>query len=247
MCVCVVHLRETCTWMWVSVQQSVFFWEHMLHVCVLMCMHHIQYSMCESCKCSQCLYRWRKVACHQTTSEILKPRENINHNSDTDPTRGIPIARFLYQPYLRDICHAQHCKPRTFFSVYKSLCYCLLGYFRRDHLNKSNSRYHKTLILFRNNIVRVVLFLLTHHIVILWHECNMAHSAFGNLFSSIAYESNPTAWCVVSCITKPTWIWWKFAHSARPAFFHHYITVCTNASYCMTHEPLYLGTSLIPY
>ncbi len=118
------------------------------------------------------------------------------------PSPGIPVAIFLYHLCLRDICHAQRCKTHKFFWVYKSLClvtkcHCLLGYFSWDHLNKCNSHHHKTLISFRNNIVRVILFLLTQHIVILWHECNVAHSACGNVFSSIANESNPAAWCVV--------------------------------------------------
>lgn len=35
--------------------------------------------------------------------------------------------------------------------------------------------------------------LLTQHIVILWHEWNVAHSACGNLFSLIANENHPAA------------------------------------------------------
>lgn len=188
MCVCCAPERET-------VNECVFLssklWDFLctLTVYVFMCMHHIYSTVCVSHGAvSVCAVVGQKTVC--SILENVKPTKNINHNSDTDPTQG-----FLKLYFCTIFVFAQNCRAHRLLWVYKSQSVIVYWIISAEII--WNSHYHKTLILFRNNIVKDVLSLLTQHIVILRHECNVAHSACGNLFGSIANENNPAAWCVV--------------------------------------------------
>lgn len=74
------------------------------------------------------------------------------------------------------------------------------------------------------------------------------------LYGSIANESNPAAWCDVSNVGLKQSEYdgsLHILHSLKVVCLipslHDYVYQYTSVTYCMIHEPRYLGTSLIPY
>ena len=232
-CVCCAPGRDR-AWMCVSVQQSALF--------VMYTVHHVQ---CSVCVCSQW---WRKQF-----RQYSKCTTNRKYKSQLRPNISIPSLFTRYLP-----CTALQ-NPQILLSLQELvfsdksvIVYWVISaeiIWTKATLTAIKHWYYSIITL-----SELYCFLLTQHVVILRHDCDIAHSAWGNWFSSTANESNPAAWCVVQWTTKTTWLWWKFAHSARfvsrlqiPPSLHDYVHWYTNATYCMMHEPQYLETSLIPY
>lgn len=175
------------------------------------------------------------------------------------PNSGISVAIFLHILCLQDIqdiYHAQHCKTHKFFRASKSLCsvtkcHCLLGYFHRAHLNKCDSHHHETLILF-HNIVRSIIFIdMLHSYFTAWlqHSPLSVETCSAWLLMKVTLQLDVQS--NVGFKPPERYESWHILHSLRVArllpSLHDCAHLYTSASYCMIHEPEYLGTSLIPY
>ena len=118
----------------------------------------------------------------------------------------------------------------------------MISFCQGSCIKTNHSHLHKTLIFVFNKIVNVVMF----SYWLLWPGCNVAHSVCQNLFSLIANESNPAAFCGENIEYVESF---PVRHSLRilrlPPSPHDYVQ--SNTSDSMIHKPQYLGTSLIPY